>query len=115
MTNGAVRAYERDAAPARAACGGASRANGRESRAAGGGCPREELDGTRDPRLGGPLPAPVELGLGVHRDRLLGLGPGAGASRAQVDLRRAVGRRAAAPHPVRRRRALLPRARVLAD
>src|SRR5918995_1217295 len=115
MTNGAVRAYERDAAPARAACGGASRANGWESRAAGGGCPREELDGTRDPCLGGPLPAPVELGLGMHRDRVLRLGPGAGAGGAEVDLRRAVDRRSPAAHPVRRRRALLPRARVLAD
>ena len=48
--------------------------------------PRRQLDGPCDTCLRAPLPAPVELGLGLHRDRLLALRPGARRS-AELQLR----------------------------
>ena len=44
------------------------------TRATSGRRPRRQLDGPHDSRVRAPLPAPVELGLGVHRDRLLDAG-----------------------------------------
>ena len=60
-------------------------------------------------------PAPVELGLGVHRDRLRAPRPGARRARARVALPRPVAQRPAAAHRLHRGRALLPGPRVLAD
>ena len=77
--------------------------------------PRRQLARPRDPRVVPPLPAPVELGRGVHRDRVLALRPGARRDRAALAVRGPVAQRPAAAHPLHRRRALLPRARVLAD
>ena len=76
---------------------------------------RGELDRPGDRALAGPLSAPVELGLGVHRDRLLALRPGARRARAALAVRRAVAQRPAAAHRLHRGRALLPGPRVLAD
>src|SRR6266496_608037 len=63
------------------------------------------------------LPAPVELGRGLHRHRPLVGRAGAGAARAGIDVRGAVVHRHAAAHQVRPpgpRRRLFPRPRFLA-
>ena len=77
--------------------------------------PRRELARPRDQAVAAPLPAPVELGLGLHRDRLLARRPGAGGAGAAVALRGAVAQRPAAAHRLHRGRALLPGPGVLAD
>ena len=64
-----------------------------------------------------PVPAPVELGLGVHRDRPLVVRRGTGPAGAAVAVPRPVGGRARAAHrvqPVGRRGGVLPGAGVLA-
>src|SRR3954453_20330954 len=69
------------------------RARRARDRRAGG-----ELAGARDGALAVALPAPVELGLGVHRDGLRALEPGPRPAGAAVAVRGAVGERAAAAH-----------------
>src|SRR3954468_17375815 len=77
--------------------------------------PRRELDGPCDSCVRASLPAPVELGLGLHSDRLLDVGPGTRARGAQVDLRRPVDERVTAAYPFRQERTLFSGTRVLAD
>ena len=90
----------------------------RERRRAGsqrGRRARGELDRPGHDAVAGPLSAPVELGLGVHRDRLLALRPGASGARADGALRGPVAQRAASAHRLQRGRELLPGPGVLAD
>src|SRR5580765_7822508 len=113
MTNGTTGAHGGNRAT-RAGCGRAPRKPTPRARATRGRRTRRQLDGPCDSRVRAPLPAPVELGLGLHSDRLLDVGPDACAGRAQLDLRRPMDERAAAAYPLRQERPLLSGTRVLA-
>ena len=79
--------------------------------------PRRELDRRVDAALADALPAPVELGLGVHRDRPVVVRRGPRPAGAPVAVPGPVGRRPRAAHRVQpggRRGRLLPRTGVLA-
>ena len=98
MTNGADGAHARDGAPTRASRCRTLGANRRRPRERGCGRPRGELDGPRHPRLREPVPAPVELGLGVHRHRLLPLWTRAARRRSCGRSSPASGRNGLLPH-----------------
>src|SRR4051812_34299007 len=115
MTNGADGADARDGAPTRASRCRTPGANRRRPGAPGCSRPRGELDGPRDPRLREPVPAPVELGLGLYRHRLLPLGSTPRPGGAAGALCGPVGRRPPPAHPLRAECAVLPGAGVLAD
>ena len=76
---------------------------------------RGELARPRDVALADPLPAPVELGRGLRRDRVRLVEPGASRDGAPLALLRPMARRPAAAHRVHRRGSVLSRPRVLAD
>ena len=87
----------------------------RRARPAGARGPRRELDRPRDQAVAAALPAPVELGLGVPRDRVRAVRPGARRAGAALALPRPVAQRPAAAHRLHRRARATSRAGVLAD